>query len=85
MRALVPLRRAFASAAGADKLGAVKRLRERTGAPIVDVKNALAAHDYDAEAALDHLRASGLAAAAKKAHRASADGVVCATLSLIHI
>ncbi|ABO94789.1 predicted protein, partial [Ostreococcus lucimarinus CCE9901] len=57
----------------------VKRLRERTGAPIVDVKNALAAHDYDAEAALDHLRASGLAAAAKKAHRASADGVVCAT------
>ena len=79
MRALVPLRRAFASAAGADKLGAVKRLRERTGAPIVDVKNALAAHDYDAEAALDHLRASGLAAAAKKAHRASADGVVCAT------
>ena len=49
MRALVPLRRAFASAAGADKLGAVKRLRERTGAPIVDVKNALAAHDYDAD------------------------------------
>ena len=45
MRALVPLRRAFASAAGADKLGAVKRLRERTGAPIVDVKNALAAHE----------------------------------------
>jgi len=79
MRALAPLRRAFASASGADRLAAIRALRERTGAPIVDVKNALAAHDYDAEAALDRLRALGVAAAAKKAHRASADGVVCAT------
>ena len=57
----------------------IKALRERTGAPIVDVKNALAAHENDAEAAYDALRAKGLAAAAKKTGRTSADG--CAGLT----
>lgn len=57
----------------------IKTLRERTGAPIVDVKNALAAHGNDPEAAYDALRAKGLAAAAKKTGRTSADG--CAGLT----
>jgi elongation factor Ts len=80
-RALASNARAFrASTATNDgapnKMGLIKSLRERTGAPIVDVKSALAAHDYDVEAAFDALRTKGLAAAAKKAGRTSADGLV---------
>jgi elongation factor Ts len=54
----------------------IKQLRERTGAPIVDVKRALDDCAYDEEAAYDALRAKGLAAAAKKASRVAADGLV---------
>ena len=54
----------------------VKELRERTGAGIVNCKQALAEHGGDVEKAIDFLREKGLAAAAKKAGRAAQQGVV---------
>jgi elongation factor Ts len=55
---------------------AVKELRERTGAGMMDCKKALAEAGGDMEAAVDWLRAKGLAAAAKKAGRTAAEGLV---------
>ncbi len=54
----------------------VKELRERTGAGMMDCKKALAENNGDMEAAVDWLRAKGLAAAAKKAGRTAAEGLV---------
>jgi elongation factor Ts len=54
----------------------VKELRERTGAGMMDCKKALAETGGDMEAAIDWLRAKGLAAAAKKAGRTAAEGLV---------
>ena len=54
----------------------VKELRERTGAGMMDCKKALAENNGDMEAAIDWLRAKGLAAAAKKAGRTAAEGLV---------
>lgn len=54
----------------------VKDLRERTGAGMMDCKKALAENAGDMEAAVDWLRTKGLAAAAKKAGRTAADGLV---------
>ena len=44
----------------------VKRLREQTGAGMMDCKKALQANDGDFEQSVDWLRTKGLAAAAKK-------------------
>ncbi|MEO6359826.1 MAG: translation elongation factor Ts [Sphingomicrobium sp.] len=55
---------------------AVKELRERTGAGMMDCKKALAENDGELEASVDWLRAKGLAAAAKKAGRTAAEGLV---------
>ena len=58
----------------------VKELRERTGAGMMECKKALVETDGDLEAAIEHLRKSGLAKADKKASRVAADGrVVIAT------
>ncbi|MCS6986538.1 MAG: translation elongation factor Ts [Sphingomonadaceae bacterium] len=54
----------------------VKDLRERTGAGMMDCKRALTETDGDMEKAIDWLRAKGLAAAAKKAGRTAAEGLV---------
>ena len=54
----------------------VKELRERTGAGMMDCKKALAATEGDMEKAIDFLREKGLAAAAKKAGRIAAEGLV---------
>lgn len=54
----------------------VKELRERTGAGVLDCKKALAEKDGDMEKAIEFLREKGLAAAAKKAGRISAEGIV---------
>ena len=54
----------------------VKELRERTGAGMMDCKKALAENGGDMEASVDWLRAMGLAAAAKKAGRTAAEGLV---------
>jgi elongation factor Ts len=54
----------------------VKNLRERTGAGMMDCKKALDESAGDFEAAVDSLRAKGLAAAAKKSSRTAAEGLV---------
>jgi elongation factor Ts len=54
----------------------VKELRERTGAGMMDCKKALAETGGEMEAAVDWLRTKGLAAAAKKAGRTAAEGLV---------
>ena len=54
----------------------VKELRERTGAGMMDCKKALIETDADLEAAIDLMRASGAAKAAKKAGRIASEGLV---------
>jgi elongation factor Ts len=54
----------------------VKELRERTGAGMMDCKKALSEAGADLEAAADWLRKKGLAAAAKKAGRVAAEGLI---------
>jgi len=54
----------------------VKDLREKTGAGMMDCKNALKETAGDIEAAIDWLRAKGLSKAAKKAGRVAAEGLV---------
>ena len=54
----------------------VKQLRDMTGAGMMDCKRALGESDGDVEAAVDWLRMKGLAAAAKRAGRVAAEGLV---------
>jgi len=54
----------------------VKELRERTGAGMMDCKNALLEANGEIEQAIDVLRKKGLASAAKKAGRVTAEGAV---------
>ena len=54
----------------------VKTLRERTGAGMMDCKNALVECNGDMEKAVDYLREKGIAKAAKKAGRIAAEGIV---------
>ncbi len=54
----------------------VKDLREKTGAGMMDCKNALTETHGDIEAAIDWLRKKGLAKAAKKSGRVAAEGLV---------
>lgn len=55
---------------------AVKALREKTGAGMVDCKNALVEANGDEAAAIEILRKKGMATAGKKAGRVTAEGVV---------
>ncbi|WP_421133820.1 translation elongation factor Ts [Alteromonas sp. A079] len=54
----------------------VKELRERTGAGMLDCKKALVETDGDVELAIENMRKSGQAKAAKKAGRIAAEGVI---------
>ncbi|MEQ5806957.1 elongation factor Ts [Alteromonas sp. NFXS44] len=54
----------------------VKELRERTGAGMMDCKNALVEANGDIELAIENMRKSGQAKAAKKAGRIAAEGVI---------
>lgn len=54
----------------------VKQLRERTGAGMMDCKKALTETDGNMDKAIEFLREKGLAAAAKKAGRIAAEGIV---------
>jgi elongation factor Ts len=56
--------------------GAVRELREKTGAGMMDCKKALAEVAGDVEKAIDFLRAKGLAGAAKRAGRSTDEGLV---------
>lgn len=59
----------------------VKKLRERTGAGMMDAKKALSEAGGDIEAAVDALRAKGLATAQKKSSRTAAEGLVGVAVS----
>ncbi len=54
----------------------IKKLREMTGAGMMDVKKALEASNNDIDAAVEWLRSNGIAKAAKKADRIAAEGSV---------
>lgn len=54
----------------------VRVLREKTGAGMMDCKNALVKADGNEEKAIELLREKGLASAAKKAGRIAAEGIV---------
>lgn len=54
----------------------VQKLREQTGAGMMDCKKALTSSDGDFDKAIEYLREKGLAAAAKKAGRIAAEGAV---------
>src|SRR5437870_10823854 len=54
----------------------VKELRDKTGAGMMDCKRALGESGGDIEVAVDWLRTKGLAAAAKKAGRVAAEGLI---------
>lgn len=56
--------------------GLVKELREKTGAGMMDCKKALSENGGDIESSVDWLRTKGLAAAAKKAGRVAAEGLI---------
>ncbi len=56
--------------------GMVKELRERTGAGMLDCKNALEETNGDIDKAIDLLREKGLSKAAKKAGRIASEGIV---------
>lgn len=60
----------------------VKTLREKTGAGMMDCKKALMEVNGDLESAVDWLRKKGLAAAAKKAGRVAAEGLVAVSASV---
>jgi len=59
----------------------VKDLRDKTGAGMMDCKNALSETAADMEAAIDWLRKKGISKAAKKAGRAAAEGLVGVAVS----
>ena len=54
----------------------VKELRDRTGAGVMDCKEALNASGDNLDTAVEYLRKKGIASAAKKAHREAKEGVV---------
>ena len=56
----------------------VKELRDRTGAGMMECKKALVETDGDIEVAIENMRKSGQAKAAKKAGRIAAEGVILA-------
>ena len=60
----------------------VKELRTKTGAGMMDCKEALAAADGDLEKAVDFLRKKGLSAATKRSSKAAKDGTIA---SYIHM
>lgn len=59
----------------------IKELRGRTGAGIMDCKNALKESEGNVEGACEFLRKKGLATAAKKSGRAAKEGLVCGAVA----
>eukprot|EP00798_Chlamydomonas_sp_ICE-L_P028990 gene28990-32182_t len=68
--------RGMSSTSASSKTAMIKQLREKSGAPITDVKKFLDASGWDADKAYDELRKKGLAAIAKKANRQASEGLV---------
>ncbi|KAI3938260.1 hypothetical protein MKW98_031208 [Papaver atlanticum] len=64
------------SVEASDQLKLIKQLRERTSAPIKDIKTSLVACDWDIEAAQKDLRKRGVIQASKKSSRTAAEGLL---------
>ena len=62
--------------------GMVKQLRDKTGAGMMDCKEALIASDGDFDKAIDYLRTKGMAAATKRSSKAAKEGTIA---SYIHM
>src|SRR5437763_10103461 len=62
----------------------VKKLRDHTGAGMMECKNALTEANGDAEEAITILRKRGLASAAKKAGRTANEGLIANTVAADH-
>lgn len=62
--------------------GMVKQLRDKTGAGMMNCKEALVAGDGDFEKAIDYLRTKGMAAATKRSSKAAKEGMIA---SYIHM
>ena len=58
-----------------NTIAAIKTLRDRTGAGMMDCKKALEATGYDIEKSIDYLREKGIAKQAKRAGRTAAEGL----------
>ncbi|KAH7533902.1 hypothetical protein FEM48_Zijuj04G0180800 [Ziziphus jujuba var. spinosa] len=73
----VPFFRRFSvEASSIDQVSLIRQLRERTSAPIKDVKAALIASNWDIEAAQKDLRKRGKVLASKKSARTAAEGLL---------
>ncbi|GAB2285157.1 hypothetical protein Dimus_019610 [Dionaea muscipula] len=70
------LRKYNASASDADQINLIKQLRERTSAPMKDVKSALVDCNWDIEAAHKELRRRGVVLASKKSSRIATEGLL---------
>lgn len=62
--------------------GMVKQLRDKTGAGMMDCKEALVAGGGDFEKAIDYLRTKGMAAATKRSSKAAKEGMVASYLHM---
>lgn len=62
--------------------GMVKQLRDKTGAGMMDCKEALVASAGDFEKAIDYLRTKGMAAATKRSSKAAKEGMVASYLHM---
>ncbi|GAB4825359.1 hypothetical protein Ancab_008230 [Ancistrocladus abbreviatus] len=70
------LRKYTAIASASDQMNLIKQLRERTSAPMKDVKSALVDCNWDIEAAQKELRRRGVVLASKKSSRTAAEGLL---------
>ncbi|XP_042420652.1 elongation factor Ts, mitochondrial-like isoform X2 [Zingiber officinale] len=70
------MRKFSAEVSATDQINRIKQLRERTSAPIKDVKSALVNCNWDLEAAQKDLRKRGVVLASKKSSRAASEGLL---------
>ncbi|XP_062191435.1 elongation factor Ts, mitochondrial [Phragmites australis] len=70
------LRRFSSEVPASEQMSLIKQLRERTSAPIKDVKASLVSCNWDIEAAQKDLRKRGVVLAAKKSSRTAAEGLL---------
>ncbi|CAN4097015.1 unnamed protein product [Withania somnifera] len=72
----VSIRRYSADISSSEQMNLIKLLRERTSAPIKEVKAALVTSNWDIEAAQKDLRKRGIVLASKKSSRTAAEGLL---------
>uniref|UniRef100_A0A0E0ELD4 Elongation factor Ts, mitochondrial n=1 Tax=Oryza meridionalis TaxID=40149 RepID=A0A0E0ELD4_9ORYZ len=70
------LRRFSSEVPASEQMNLIKQLRERTSAPIKDVKSSLVSCNWDIDAAQKDLRKRGVVLAAKKSSRTAAEGLL---------